>query len=217
MRQIEQALEDNDNVKDEGRMHHFLGISYARLGDFARAFHHQQIALQEHPENFGFHIQYITAAIQQSDLEGAQAALEDALSLWPEKAGLLKLLSDLQTRQGKRIAAYESILKAAEAEPDHPQIRHAVATSILALEKPDLKKAQEHCLMAITLNPDVPLFYRTLSRILSAQHQYSDAIKARLEANEKTPPGMREKVREDESIQLKGILTQLEKAVELID
>ena len=217
-KQIEQALAEGDAIKDEGSLHHLLGNSYARLQDLSKARKHQEIALEERPENPGFHVQLITTLLQLRELEAAETAIQTGLDLWPERAPLLKMRGALHMHRGNYEEAYGDLLKAVELTPDNAQFRHVLAQAMLLKPNPDLDAALQHCLKAIELNHEQHLFQQTLSRILAAQGEYSESVKALREANLKQQQlHQEEQVCKREITLLRGILTQLEKAHELVD
>lgn len=212
IRQIEQALEDGDSIKNEGRLHYFLGLFYFKLKNFKRASEHQKIAVRENPDNPKIHQQLIETLLQIGDIAEAKKALTDASTLWPYDPAFLLLRSSLFFKQGEFEESLETLRTASQLAPDNANIRHALARTLLDTDHPDDQLALQHCLDAIDLNDSSPSFYHTLAALFTRLGRYSESIKALREAEIRQSELFQSRLDKDEKWQLESLLKLLENA-----
>jgi tetratricopeptide (TPR) repeat protein len=191
-RQVKRVINDAIKQDEEVLLYMETGRILAALGDWDLA---EQAFLQaaqlrpDYAEAWAFYGESIqnNHLIQDRDPEAAREALNKAIALNPESISAHIFMALYSRRQGLLDSATDSLLTAAELDPQNPAIQ--VELGHCEVEKGDLPAAQLYYEKAASLAPKDPAYWRILAEFsLNNQVQPREiALPAAREALTLTP------------------------------
>jgi capsular polysaccharide transport system ATP-binding protein len=210
---IEEALVNGSRIKDPGTFFHCLGTCYSRLGHYTLALKYYRQAVEEKPQNSGFHFKLINTALELALHNEAEIALKDPMNWWPNNPNFLDLQGMLRAKQGHWQAATVIYQKAVQFSPNNARLHDGLARALLVQGNTDT--AFNHSMKSIQIDNTNPGHFRTLSRVLAASKRYEESMRALREANEKTKI-QKQSDQKNEIGLLQSLQLQLDKATDFI-
>ena len=154
---------------DYSIFHYLLAFYYRKKEQYTKAVEHAKIAFDQEPE-FVPYINYLgLLMIDAERYHSAKSYLELAQEHDPNNVETLSYLALLEIKQQNELAALEYIKRGIEIDPNNLYL-HNLRNALSTRSKSEAKKAKEHALHTLSLDPTDQFAKSTLLEILKAEN-----------------------------------------------
>lgn len=182
IRELKELVHEADEILDEARFCHLLGVILFRIGKWHEALDYHRQAISLHQENLNFYPAYISCLLNCGYIEEAETWADRVLDWANEPPAILAFKADILLRKGNNLEAEGILLKLVGVESTNSQRWNRLATALFLNQK--LDEALKAQIRAIQLAPETPAFYDQLSRILFESDRVEEALEAKLKFGE---------------------------------